>query len=192
MLNYFAHLHIAEQANSSLTGNLLGDFVKGSNLSHLPVELENGIRLHRKVDSFTDSHPLCIEFKSQNQTIRRYAGIGLDILFDHLLIKQLGKNFLETKARYYTSLRQESERYQAHLPINYLSKLEAIVKQDWFETYCHFDGICIALHNTAKRFKQPVDFNMLINWYQNNAHEVDEQFETLYQDTLTFAKSYVN
>ena len=56
-MNYLAHLHLAAHTHSSLTGNLLGDFVKGALPSALGTELDEGIWLHRKVDAFTDSHP---------------------------------------------------------------------------------------------------------------------------------------
>ncbi len=46
-MNYLAHLHIAEQSDSNLLGNLLGDFVKGDPSKRYGVDVVQGIRLHR-------------------------------------------------------------------------------------------------------------------------------------------------
>ena len=79
-MNYIAHIHIAEHTDTSMVGNFLGDFVKGSELQYLPAELETGIRLHRSVDVFTDQHPAIIKLKSAfPPSIRRMAGITIDI-----------------------------------------------------------------------------------------------------------------
>ncbi len=60
-MNYLAHLLLAADADASRAGNLLGDFTRGSidELAKIyPAEVIRGIRMHRAVDRFTDSHPI--------------------------------------------------------------------------------------------------------------------------------------
>lgn len=185
-MNYFAHLHLAHISQTSLTGNLLGDFIKGSKLSHLPKELELGIRLHRKIDSFTDAHPICQEFKREHSEIRRYAGVGLDILFDHILAKQLDGQYSKLSEQFYGILQKECSIHQDYLPEEYQNKLEAITNQDWFATYRNFDGITLALERTALRFKRPVKLTSIATWYDAQSADIDKLFSQLYQDTCEF------
>jgi hypothetical protein len=56
-MNFLAHLHLAAHTGSSLTGNLLGDFIKGPLPTGLADHFDEGIWLHRKIDAFTDAHP---------------------------------------------------------------------------------------------------------------------------------------
>lgn len=74
-MNFLAHLHIAHHCQSSLLGNLLGDFVKGDPTEQYPQSLVQGIRLHRWVDAYTDSHPVMKAAKSlflpNNNALRR-------------------------------------------------------------------------------------------------------------------------
>ncbi len=56
-MNFLAHLHLAAHTGSSLTGNLLGDFIKGPLPTGLADRFDEGIWLHRKIDAFTDAHP---------------------------------------------------------------------------------------------------------------------------------------
>ncbi len=70
-------------------GTLLGDFARGADLSAWAGETESAIRLHRRIDGFTDTHPLLAELKALAEPpLRRYAGIMLDVFFDHVLIAQ--------------------------------------------------------------------------------------------------------
>ncbi len=64
LMNYLAHLHIADHCQSSLLGNLLGDFVKGDPSAQFSPEIARGIRLHRLVDAYTDSHPVMQQAQS--------------------------------------------------------------------------------------------------------------------------------
>ena len=57
-MNYLAHLHLGGQEPQQLLGSLYGDCVKGTFLGDFSAQAEEAIRLHRRIDAFTDSHPL--------------------------------------------------------------------------------------------------------------------------------------
>ncbi len=57
-MNYLAHLHLGGPQPAQLLGSLYGDFVKGRLQGQWPDEIERAIQLHRRIDAFTDSHPL--------------------------------------------------------------------------------------------------------------------------------------
>ena len=86
-MNYLAHLYLAEVSGTSLVGNFLGDFIKGRlEQAHLPKEYEVGVSLHRKIDVFTDSHPVVLRSRTRISKLRRrYAGIVIDMAYDHFL-----------------------------------------------------------------------------------------------------------
>lgn len=88
-MNHLAHFLLAPRDDAGRAGTLLGDFVRGADLSAWPVEVEHAIRLHRRIDGFTDTHPILIEARGAlPAAMRRYAGILMDVYFDHLLIGQ--------------------------------------------------------------------------------------------------------
>jgi len=85
-MNHLAHLALAGDSKAMIIGGFLGDFVKGRLEGRLIPELERGIRLHRAIDAFTDRHPQVVRAAGRfRPPFRRYSGILLDILFDHLL-----------------------------------------------------------------------------------------------------------
>ncbi|HAS8520669.1 TPA: DUF479 domain-containing protein [Vibrio vulnificus] len=85
-MNYLAHLHLADVANSDMLGNLLGDFAKGDPSKQYSSEIARGIRLHRAVDKFVDTHGIVQACKKRfPEAQRRFALIALDMFWDHCL-----------------------------------------------------------------------------------------------------------
>jgi acyl carrier protein phosphodiesterase len=121
-------------------GNFLGDFVKGSQLDYLPADIELGIRLHRSVDVFTDTHPLIVSLKDKFPAeLRRMAGVVIDIYFDYLLMQNWDayskRHFDLIFEQFYTELElfslkdnpkfsQQAQRLKTHRWLNEYSKLE--------------------------------------------------------------------
>jgi len=85
-MNFLAHIFLSGDHLEVKLGNFFGDFVKGNQLDRFPERVRQGIVLHRKIDSFTDAHPV---FRESVQLLRpafgRYAGIMADMYYDHLL-----------------------------------------------------------------------------------------------------------
>ena len=85
-MNFLAHLWLADRSDTSLAGSVLGDVVRGADLSAYPPEIATGVRLHRRVDAATDRHAIMRrEREAFADGDRRYAGIVLDLAADHAL-----------------------------------------------------------------------------------------------------------
>ena len=84
-MNLLAHLHLSAGLSPEETaGNVLADFLP-YNLNP-PEDIGRGIAIHRKIDSFTDSHPLVAEARDLiSKPRRRLASIIVDIAFDYTL-----------------------------------------------------------------------------------------------------------
>lgn len=85
-MNFLAHLYLSGDDPEIMLGNFIGDYVKGKNLNGYREKIRYGIRLHRAIDTLTDSHPAT---KASNALLRegygKYSGVVTDILFDHIL-----------------------------------------------------------------------------------------------------------
>ncbi|MBL8301100.1 MAG: DUF479 domain-containing protein [Rhodanobacteraceae bacterium] len=91
-MNHLAHALLAGDEADCVLGSLLGDFVHGRIPEGLRTGVERGIRLHRAIDVFTDAHPRIATLRSHFAApFRRYAGILLDVWFDHLLARDFAR-----------------------------------------------------------------------------------------------------
>lgn len=88
-MNLLTHLWLAERSDTSAAGQILGDIVKGRlDQPRFDARTDQGIRLHRAIDSASDAHPAHRELRERFQPpLRRYAGILVDIGFDHALAR---------------------------------------------------------------------------------------------------------
>ena len=87
-MNYLAHAVLSPDDDEIRAGNVCADLVKGRVDGVVAPGIAAGIALHRAIDRFADRHHA---FKSCLGCIaaprRRYAGVILDIFFDHCLAR---------------------------------------------------------------------------------------------------------
>src|SRR5690606_11317562 len=87
-MNFLGHLYFSNNDTELMLYNLYGDFVKGSHLEVFPPKVERGIRLHREIDSYIDSHPIVHQLTHElHEFLPKVSGIAIDLFFDHLLAK---------------------------------------------------------------------------------------------------------
>ena len=85
-MNYLAHLYLSFGDEQLLVGNYIADAVKGRQIEQFLEGIKNGILLHRKIDEFTDNHPLVERSKSLIRSrYRKFAGVVVDMYYDHYL-----------------------------------------------------------------------------------------------------------
>ncbi|HEV7490838.1 MAG TPA: ACP phosphodiesterase [Rhodanobacteraceae bacterium] len=88
-MNILAHALLAAPDDDRIFGSLIGDFVRGAIDPALPSGVREGIVLHRAIDTYTDAHPEIAAARPLFEPpFRRYAGIMLDMWFDHLLARE--------------------------------------------------------------------------------------------------------
>ena len=63
-MNFLAHSILSPKSPLVMLGNLCGDLIKGNKFEGINLNIIEGVRLHRSIDSFTDSHQLIREAKS--------------------------------------------------------------------------------------------------------------------------------
>ena len=85
-MNFLAHCLLAHPGDGFVAGGILGDFVKGRIPESLPRELRAGVRLHRRIDSFSNRLPaMKASARRFPPSLRRAAPVLLDIVADHCL-----------------------------------------------------------------------------------------------------------
>src|SRR5512146_2863292 len=87
-MNFLAHALLAGDVPALIVGGVVGDWIKGPLPGALPGDLARGVALHRAVDAFSETHPAFRRSRSRvSAERRRYAGVLVDIFYDHLLAR---------------------------------------------------------------------------------------------------------
>lgn len=106
-MNHLAHTLLAGDDEALRLGGMLGDFVRGRPDPALwPSRVIDGIHLHRAIDGYTDAHPMVLAAKARlPPPYRRYAGILLDMWFDHCLALDFSRSSARPLREYSVALR---------------------------------------------------------------------------------------
>jgi acyl carrier protein phosphodiesterase len=85
-VNHLAHVWLAGDDPAMTVGAIVADYSRGAPDPRWSRGVRDGVRLHRRIDAWTDTHALQAQARALFEApFRRYAGIVLDVWFDHLL-----------------------------------------------------------------------------------------------------------
>lgn len=181
-MNYLAH-SILSFTNGQLVGNMIADFIKNNERENFPLEIQDGIKLHRFIDSFTDSHPAVHEAKKIfSPLVRLYSGAFVDVAFDYFVahyypIEDLKQHSLKT----YRIL-WENEKW---LPENYKKMLVRMEQDDWLTNYRTDQGIKFSMQNVLNKAKYLEKNIPVFDLFLKNKKELQFYFNKFFPDIVS-------
>ncbi|WP_413494841.1 ACP phosphodiesterase [Morganella psychrotolerans] len=185
-MNFLAHLHLASLANSSLLGNLMADFVRGAPEDQYSAAVAQGIRLHRRVDTLTDSHPLVREARQLfRPELRRYAPITLDVVWDHFLSRHWSDIVPGISLTDFTQhVRTVIEPQLAFTPLKFQEMNEFMWPQRWLIRYQEVPYIGQVLAGMARRRPKLVALKETDYDFINNYQPLEDIFFRFYPQMM--------
>ena len=185
-MNYFAHLVLSQPTVESTVGNLLGDFAKGVKRETLNHAVTSGLDNHRAVDRFTDTHESIQALKRLfSPERRRFAGIALDVYFDHLLMTHWQAFDSRPLQSVIDEFYQRMTEGQALMPSRHMrDTTQRMVEYDWFGSYRELDSIAHALDRIATRLRFKNRFDNSIEEILTNQGEIDDVFLVFFPELL--------
>lgn len=194
-MNYLAHLFLAEDTDASRVGNLLGDFARG-NIDDLktrfPLEVVRGIMMHRAIDRYTDSHP---EFKKAKSLLapsrRRFAGIMIDIFFDHFLCKYWQTYSNQDLSEFISEAYQAFERHPDWLEGRLAQDFPRMKNEDWLSRYEKLSGIEETLQRVSQRSKRIQNLADGASDLRKNYAEFEAHFTSFMPQIIKFSEKWL-
>lgn len=156
-MNFVAHLILAGDDEDLQLGAMLGDFVRGkAGLNQFDAGIRFGIMLHRHIDAFTDSLPVVAELREQFVApYRRYAGIIIDLAFDHELVLRWEDYSGLSIHQFDQDLRNLLARHRSLLPPGLNSFMRYADRRGLFASYRHEAEILHSLRGISRRLSRP-------------------------------------
>lgn len=190
-MNYLAHLYLSPPDEDAWLGSLLGDFVKGAIGERFAPPVAEAIRLHRALDTFTDAHAAVQRSKSRVSSMRRrYAGIMIDMFYDHFLAKYWHEFRDEPLGEFSAKIYAVLDRRHNMLPDRLQYMAPRMAQSDWLASYAEVDSIHAALDRMGRRLKRE---NRLLNSADElleHYPELEADFRTFMPQVLQFAKHH--
>lgn len=184
-MNHLAHLFLAPPVAEVRVGSLLGDFAHGLDANALPAKVLQGLKHHRAVDAFTDSHPQVLACKSLfSSQRRRFAGIALDVLFDHYLLRHWEQFSPISREQFIAEVYHDLETHQHLMPSNMVAVTQRMIRDDWFTAYQDMETIGLALDRIAGRIRYPNRFEGIIEEIRRNDQELELHFLVFFPELM--------
>jgi len=186
-MNFLAHLFLDSSSDDTLLGSLLGDFVKGDIEGRFSTEISDSILLHRKIDSFADSHMVTRKSRNRISTLRgRFAGIIVDVCYDHFLSRHwLHFSTIDLKSfvdRVYAVLIKN----RSLLPERLRRILPFMISQNWLGSYIHLEKVGYALDRIAGRLSRGGQFKRAVTEIEANYEVLEIDFFAFFPDLIAF------
>jgi acyl carrier protein phosphodiesterase len=177
-LNYLAHLFIGSgRSPRFLAGNLAGDFLRGSIPPSMDAEVAAGVRLHRAVDAFTDSHPVVgVARRLFVPELRHHARIALDVVLDHFLACHFDDFSPVPLDRFAVETYEQLRSVRELVPASCARVIEKMSEGDWLTSYRELDSIERALRYLSARLARPVQLTRAMKVVGEHREELDEAF----------------
>jgi acyl carrier protein phosphodiesterase len=154
-MNFLGHLYLSGERPLVVVGNFMADAVKGRDLSRFPLEVQEGIRMHRAIDHFTDNDPQFVTGRHRLRTYTgRYSGVVMDLFYDHLLAFHWERFHPEELSRFAQRMYTLLHIHREILPERTRHMLPHMIHGDWLSSYGSMEGLAAALAGLSRRVRE--------------------------------------
>lgn len=187
-MNYLAHSFLTF-TDGQIVGQFLEDFIRNRDRFSFPKDIQDGITLHRAIDTFTDAHPAIHEAKKVfAPLVRLYAGAFVDVSMDYFVANDLNLNSLEGWKNHSQKVYRILKKNYEFLPENFRIMLEKMEEGDWLYNYRHEENIGYSMRNVLNKAKN-LDTDIPVHdAFLKNKDFLQQCYDAFFPDLLEYAK----
>lgn len=186
-MNFLAHLYLSQNNTNLMIGNFIADHIRGNHYKEYSNEIQQGVILHRAIDTYTDAH--VIVRKSKRRLHKRYGhynGVIIDIFYDYFLAKNWAF-FSEVPLEIYTDyIYKLFQKKAPELPIKSQQFIKYMTEYDLLFNYQFKEGIEKVLQGMNNRTKGKSQMHLAIEDLQELEHEFEDDFTLFFKDLVAF------
>lgn len=184
-MNYLAHSFLAF-SEEQIVGQFLEDVIPNRDRFSYPEGMQQGITLHREIDTFTDAHPELREAKKIfSPLVRLYSGAFVDVSMDYFLANSLSDEVLKDHA---DNIYQVLRKYEDFLPEKLLRMVNRMEKDNWLYNYKEDWGIQYSIQNVLNKAKYLDKDLPVFEVFMNNKPQLQKHFDVFFPELLEYSK----
>lgn len=191
-MNFLAHLFLTRSDAALLTGNFLGDFLSNRELLRYPERIRQGVRLHRQIDSFTDTHPLVLKGARRLYPYHhKYAPVVIDVFYDYLLAHNWSAYAEEPLPAFTQRVYGVLERYQSLMPAYLQRRLSLMIADNWLQQYGALDGLAFTFSRMQRRVSKPAHLENAVDSLLRDFGLLNEEFNGFFPEVIEFVNEKI-
>lgn len=191
-MNFLAHIYLSGEDQELKIGNFIADSVKGKAFQQFNSAIQKGIKLHRSIDEFTDTHPIVSQSKKRLWgKYRHFSGVIVDIYYDHFLAKNWEKFSQTPLDQYVDEFYQMIAANKHMLPdrVNYM--MPYMMEKNWLLNYANFDGIDDVMQGMSRRTKHHSKMEESVKELKSGYEEFRKEFFEFFPELQQHVQDYL-
>jgi len=191
-VNFLAHLYLSGDDEELMIGNFIADFIRNKEVINYSEGIQKGIFLHRKIDFYTDTHPIVKQGTHRLRTNHgKYAPVVLDVLFDYLLANNWEKYSEESIADYTIKVYKILSRNQSFLPPKIGNRLPEMIADNWLVKYGWDDGLRYVFERMKKRVSQPNLLENAVESLKEDYPSYENEFNAFFPEVIAYVEQEI-
>lgn len=195
-MNHLAHFFLSGDDDDFKIGNFIADFISNKEVDDYTEGVQRGIKLHRAIDAFTDTHPIVKQStKRLHPFHHKYSPVIVDIYYDYLLgknwerftSKEINKESLYegiSVRDYINNIYKLLTNRKNDLPIKLQARIDQMIADDWLMKYTTFEGLNEAFNRIEKYAAFPGNFGNAALHLEMYLEDFDKEFIEFFPELM--------
>lgn len=183
IMNWLAHIFLSEYNIEFQVANYLADPLKGKVWDNASIHIKNGMAIHKRIDSFTDSHELFKKSKNRLGDKGLLKSVVIDLTYDYLLTKNWNKYSSIELESFLKQFYNNSYELLPKLPSHASTPLKRMIDFDLLNKYQTLEQLNEGLLRIDKRLSAKLASRDKTSLY---FERVCENIEEIEKDFLEF------
>lgn len=187
-MNFLAHIYLSFGDEEITIGNFIADSIRGNKIGHLPDRVQQGILLHRAIDTFTDAHPIVRRSSKRLHTrYSHYSRVIVDIFYDHFLAANWAEYSDTPLEPFVADFYDLLETNFTLLPEGVKRMMPYMIADNWLVNYAHLEGIGRVLSGLNRRTQHKSGMNRAVTDLEIHYQAFEQEFSSFFRELESYA-----
>ena len=184
-MNFLAHMFLSCMDNELLIGNFLGDFISNKELSLFSEKIQEGVMLHRHIDSYSDNHADVLNsVRRLRPSQAKYAPVVVDVFYDFILANNWSKFTNQSLEEFSEYVTEVLKYHQDVFPEHVRKRTDRMIEAKWLVDYAKPERLKMILGFLDKRSTFPSAMTSAVEAYEKDYELYEQDFMKFFPDII--------
>lgn len=189
-MNFLAHMILSCMDNELMIGNFLGDFISNKELDLFSEKIQEGVMLHRKIDSYSDNHKDVLKsVRRLRPSQAKYAPVVVDVFYDFILANNWSKFSGQSLEDFSNQVTEVLKYHQSVFPEHVRARTDRMIEARWLVDYAKPERLKMILGFLDKRSSFPSAMADAVASYNKDYESYEEDFLKFFPDIISHVES---
>ncbi len=155
-MNFLAHFYLSSHDPALTAGNFLADLLQNREVALLPEAVQEGVRLHRQIDTYTDNHLLVRQaIHRLHEKHHKYSPVIVDVWYDYILANNWPLYSDRPLQQFANEMYDAVLGFQDVIPGRVQKQVHGMIRDNWLVKYASIEGIRDTFYRMSRYVSRP-------------------------------------